>query len=84
MTSPVWALVALFGLLAMIPGAGNTPGEPIIALGAAAPFVGGIPIFRMEAGSIAKILIFASYYAVCAVAMFIAGWMSLLVFGIGK
>ena len=81
---PVWALLLLLALLSVLPGGAQTPGELTIFLGALAPFVGAIPVFRANEGPGVKALLFAAYYGACAVAMFVVGWAALGVLGLAR
>ncbi|WP_157604134.1 hypothetical protein [Rhizobacter sp. Root1221] len=82
---PVWALVLALGFISLFPSSSQLPGELIVAPGAIAPFVGGLPIIRMRAATVAlRVVLFVLYYGCCAIVMFVVGWGALGVLGIAK
>ena len=82
--SPALALVASLGFLSILPNGSQPSGKVIIYIGLFAPFVGAIPIFRMQSQELVKIVLFVSYYMICAGAMVIGGWEALGVLGLTK
>ena len=83
--SPIFVLVALLGLLSIIPKGAESSGNTIVLIGMLTPIAGGVPIVRWEGqAKVFKALVFVAYYIACAAAMFIAGWVALGIFALAK
>jgi hypothetical protein len=83
--SPIFVLVALLGLLSVIPKGAESSGNSIVFIGVLSPIAGGVPILRWEGqAKVFKALVFVAYYIACAAAMFIAGWAALGIFRLAR
>jgi hypothetical protein len=85
---PIWGLVLVLWLLSLIRSVGQMPGDGLIFLGVVLILAGAVPIFSAPgagvSGLVGKAFLFALYFAVCAVAMFVVGWGALGLFGVAK
>ena len=73
LTSRVWGLVLFIGAISPWASGRHMPGNALVALGALAPFVGAVPMWRLP-GRWIKTLLFGIYHLACAVAMFVFDW----------
>ena len=81
-TLPVWGLVLFIGVLSLIPGAAESNGNGLIAIGLLLAAAGVTPVLQSAMSTGEKVFCAVAYLVVSLVAMFIVGWASLGLFGL--
>lgn len=85
LTLPVWGLIVLIALASLSPNGGDASGEGLLFIAVLLLFAGATPIFSLEnQGTLSKAFLFVLYACTSAVAMFVAGWGALGMFGVAR